>query len=181
MRRLLIIRGPSGAGKSTVAAIVRERMGAGTALISQDYFRRVVVGEHDRPGSTTPHLVARTVQTLLDEGFDVVLEGMLRPVVYAETLAELDNLDSVETRVVRLDIDRATALARHRARSWSVQVDDTEFHAWFNDYSGAALPGEHIIDGRANIGDIVTEVLTLVGERGDGIPPMARVVSSDRL
>lgn len=49
-QHLVVIRGNSGSGKTALARDLQLAMGRGTANIGQDYVRRVILREHDRPG-----------------------------------------------------------------------------------------------------------------------------------
>ena len=51
--RLIVLRGNSGAGKSRIARTLRSRLSGCVAWVEQDYFRRVVLREHDVPMAAT--------------------------------------------------------------------------------------------------------------------------------
>jgi predicted kinase len=68
-----VLRGNSGAGKSTVARMVRSRLTGCVAWVEQDYFRRVVLHEHDIPDGLNIGLSSQTVRYALDHGCDVIL------------------------------------------------------------------------------------------------------------
>src|SRR6266511_1133591 len=71
--QLIVIRGNSGSGKSTIA----------------HELRRIVLWEHDKPGGLAPALIAHTVRFALDNGFDVILEGILHTARYRDVVASL--------------------------------------------------------------------------------------------
>jgi hypothetical protein len=73
--RLVILRGNSASGKSTIAKLLRERLGRGVAWVEQDYLRRTVLREHDRPGLPNLGLIDVTTRYALDAGYHVILEG----------------------------------------------------------------------------------------------------------
>ena len=75
--RLVVLRGNSGSGKSTVATLLRDRIGRGVAWVEQDYIRRILLREHDRPDATNIGLLGHTVRYALDAGYHVILEGIL--------------------------------------------------------------------------------------------------------
>ncbi len=87
--QLIVIRGNSGSGKSTIAHELRRRCGRSWALVEQDYLRRIVLWEHDKPGGLAPALIAHTVRFALDNGFDVILEGILHTARYRDVVASL--------------------------------------------------------------------------------------------
>src|SRR6266545_7535784 len=82
-------QGNSGSGKSTIAHELRRRCGRSWALVEQDYLRRIVLWEHDKPGGLAPALIAHTVRFALDNGFDVILEGILHTARYRDVVASL--------------------------------------------------------------------------------------------
>ena len=87
--RLVVLRGNSGSGKSTVATLLRDRIGRGVAWVEQDYIRRILLREHDRPDATNIGLLGHTVRYALDAGYHVILEGILNSGRYAAMLTEL--------------------------------------------------------------------------------------------
>lgn len=83
---LVCIRGNSGSGKSSIARELRHRHGRGCALVEQDYLRRIVLRERDKPGGVAPALIEQTVRFALDHGYHVVLEGILYTGRYRDML-----------------------------------------------------------------------------------------------
>ena len=59
--KLIVLRGPSGSGKSSTAKLLRSRFDAPTALIEQDFFRRVVLKEKDIPNGNNHDLIKSVV------------------------------------------------------------------------------------------------------------------------
>lgn len=86
---LVCIRGSSGSGKSSIARELRRRHGRGCALVEQDYLRRILLRERDKPGGAAPALIAQTVRLALDHGYHVVLEGILHRSRYRSMLTAL--------------------------------------------------------------------------------------------
>ncbi|MFF2642171.1 hypothetical protein ACFVUB_20290 [Streptomyces niveus] len=115
MPRLIVLRGNSASGKSTVAAAIRERFGRGLALIGQDNLRRVVLHEHDRPGA--PNI------GLIDAGYHVVVEGILRADHYGAMLTRLHTDHRGPTHGYYLDIPHQETLARLEAMVDHVMLD----------------------------------------------------------
>lgn len=71
--RLIVLRGNSGSGKSAVAQALRGSLNEETAWIEQDYFRRIVLGEKERPGAANTELLDIAARFCLDRGFTVIL------------------------------------------------------------------------------------------------------------
>ncbi|MCA9388350.1 AAA family ATPase [Candidatus Berkelbacteria bacterium] len=57
LNKLIIIRGPSSSGKTTTARKLRESCKGKVALIEQDYIRRTLLKEKDRPGAPNIELI----------------------------------------------------------------------------------------------------------------------------
>jgi uridine kinase len=65
--RLVVLRGPSASGKTTVAAEIRaRRLPKSTALVGQDYLRRNVLKERDRPRGLNIGLIDTVTRYCLD-------------------------------------------------------------------------------------------------------------------
>jgi predicted kinase len=75
--RLVILRGNSASGKSTIAKLLRERLGRGVAWVEQDYLRRTVLREHDRPGLPNIGLIDMVARYALDAGYHVIAAAFL--------------------------------------------------------------------------------------------------------
>jgi predicted kinase len=112
----VIVRGPSGAGKSTVSRILRRSLGRGTALVEQDYVRRTLLQEKDRPDALNIALLDTIVRQTLDAGRNVVLEGILATDHYGATLRALIDSHQGTTVFVHLDVPFAETVRRHRTR-----------------------------------------------------------------
>lgn len=87
--RLIVVRGNSASGKSSVAAGLRERFGRSLAIVGQDNLRRTVLRERDRPGAANIGIIDLTARYALDNGFHVVVEGILYADRYGTMLQNL--------------------------------------------------------------------------------------------
>lgn len=175
--RLIIVRGPSGAGKSTLAAKLRERLGAGTALISQDRIRREMIGEYDRADSITPGLMVDIAEHLLRRNFDVIIEGMLRTANYLSVVNYLTSSSWFDSYLYRLDVDLSTAHVRHDQRRWSARVAADDFEEWFRDYTiDPHIPGEVEVDALDSPDIVAQLVMSQIGPRRRPPPPNSRAV-----
>jgi hypothetical protein len=143
--KLLVIRGNSGAGKSSIARAVRLRYGRGCALIEQDYLRRVVLRELDRPGGLAPELIAQTVRFALDRDYHVVLEGILAAARYGEMISGLIRSHRGQSFVFYLDVSFEESLRRHALRPQAAEFTGEQMRAWYLPRDLLGLPGEHVI------------------------------------
>lgn len=57
--------------------------------VGQDYLRRILLRERDKPGGAAPALIGQTVRFALDHGYHVVLEGIMHSSHYQSMLTSL--------------------------------------------------------------------------------------------
>jgi hypothetical protein len=84
-----VIRGNSGSGKSTIARQLQLLHGRGCSWVEQDYLRRVVRRERERPGAVAPMLVEATGRFALDQHYHMVRERILASAIYRPLIAAL--------------------------------------------------------------------------------------------
>jgi hypothetical protein len=129
---LLIIRGNSGSGKSSIAREVRSRYGhRGMALIEQDYLRRILLRELDRPGGIAPDLIETNARFVLDHGYHAVVEGILHTARYAPMLQRLITAHAGRTSIYYLDVSFAETLRRHATRPQATDFTPEQMAAWY--------------------------------------------------
>jgi hypothetical protein len=151
LTRLIVLRGNSGCGKSTAATLVRARLRSGpmnpaknyyrnhVALIEQDYVRRTLLGEHDRPDAANITLIDAAARIALDAGFDVIVEGMLFAERYATMLGTLSADHRGRTCHWYFDASLPVTLDRHRLRPESADVPESSVVDWYRAHD--LLPG----------------------------------------
>ncbi len=172
--KLIVIRGPSGAGKSSIARRLQLRHGRGCALVGQDYLRRVVLRERDLPGGIAPALIAQTVRFCLDNGYHVVLEGILHSARHAGMIRALSAAHLGQTTVFYLDIPFEETLRRHAMRPQAAEFGPDQMRDWYAAHDVLGLQGEHIIDETAAMEDIIGLIAATAGlpqTRRDEEPP----------
>ena len=69
--------------------MLREAYGRGLAWVSQDLIRRIILNENDRPGGVNIGLIDQIARHCLDQGYHVVLDGILHAARYEQMLAGL--------------------------------------------------------------------------------------------
>jgi thymidylate kinase len=129
--RLVVLRGNSGSGKSTVATLLRDRIGRGVAWVEQDYIRRILLREHDRPEATNIGLVGHTVRYALDSGYHVILEGILHSGRYGAMLAELTGDHRGTTGHYYFDVPFEETVRRHSFRAQRNDFTAHDMLEWF--------------------------------------------------
>ena len=116
MTQLIIIRGNSGSGKSSVAKAVRAQLGSKTALIEQDYFRRIILKERDSAhDSDILDFLFQSAQFAVGRGYTVILEGILYSKKYREMLLNLTHEFSY--LAFYMDVSFEETLCRHKSKT----------------------------------------------------------------
>jgi len=141
--RLVVLRGNSGSGKSTVARIVRAQLRPGpvdltrdyyrnnVALIEQDYIRREMLGENDRSNALNINVINLTARAALNDGFDVVIEGILFAERYANMLRALTRDHQGVTRHWYFAAALEVTLDRHQQRPLGATVPGANLREWY--------------------------------------------------
>ncbi|GGN38462.1 putative kinase [Actinoplanes campanulatus] len=163
---LLVIRGNSGSGKTTTAREVRRRYEArGLALVEQDMVRRVILREHGGGGSdrVAPGLIATMVQTALDGGYHVILEGILHTGQYGDPLRDLIAKHPGPTACYFMDVSFEETVRRHRLRAEPIPVEPETMRSWYAGQDLLGVPGEQVIPEDMGFADVVTTILHTSG------------------
>ncbi|BEL05741.1 kinase [Actinoplanes sichuanensis] len=164
---LLVIRGNSGSGKTTTAREVRRRYGArGLALVEQDMVRRVILREHGGGGGSdrvAPGLIATMVQTALDGGYHVILEGILHTGQYGDPLRELIAKHPGRTACYFMDVSFEETVRRHRRRAEPIPVEPETMRSWYAGQDLLGVPGEQVIPEDMGFADVVMTILHASG------------------
>lgn len=118
-QKLIILRGPSGSGKSTVAKALLGSATRKTCLIEQDYYRFIFRPRENgsKANSATMHkMIKENVLTAFNDGYDVILEGILSAKSYANDLNEIFSKHPTENHLFYFDISLEETIRRHRTR-----------------------------------------------------------------
>lgn len=117
--KLIVLRGPSGSGKSTVAKLLFEGATNKTALIEQDHYRFIFKpagGGSKYNGDTIHKMIKSDTLIALQDGYDVILEGILSVRSYGELLDEMFAVHPEENYIFYFDISLEETLRRHSTR-----------------------------------------------------------------
>ncbi|MEU5289409.1 kinase [Streptomyces sp. NPDC020755] len=173
--RLIVVRGNSASGKSSVAAGLREKFGRNLAIVGQDNLRRIVLRERDRPGAANIGLIDLTTRYALDNGFHVVVEGILYADRYGLMLQDLVRAHRGVSRCYYLDVPYAETVLRHATKldaEYLQQVTPDHLSDWYR--AADLLPGalETVIGADSSLEDTVAQILHESGL--DEIAPIDR-------
>ncbi len=171
--RLIVLRGNSGAGKTSVSRGIQQAYGRGVAWVSQDMMRRLVLREHDRSGARNVGLIKQTVRYALDNGYHVVLDGILRASRYETMLAALRSGHAGPSYFYYLDVSVPESLRRHETRPQRTEFSAADMCRWYRPRDLLTSISERIIPETSalatTIGTILTEteLLTAVQLRAE--------------
>ncbi|MET8204260.1 kinase [Micromonospora taraxaci] len=172
---LVCIRGNSGSGKSSVARELRRRHGRGCALIEQDYLRRIVLRERDKPGGAAPDLIGQTVRFALDHGYHVVLEGILHTSRYRGMLTALRDDHRGRSLFCYLDVSLAETLRRHLTRPQVSEFGAEQMSGWYAAHDVLGWPDELVLPEITGLNEAVEAIAAAAGlpqtGRDDDLPP----------
>jgi predicted kinase len=137
---LIVLRGNSGSGKTTVArALQRQRGRDRLAVISQDVVRREVLWANDRPGNPAIGLIDLMARYALDQGFSVVVEGILHPERYGDMLNGLAQDHHGTSLAYFWNVPFEETLRRHATKPKATEFGEAEMCEWW--YGAAYVDG----------------------------------------
>lgn len=157
---LVILRGNSGSGKSAVAAALRDARPKGTlAVVGQDHIRRIILGTGDDLGTTAVGLIDLTARYALQNGFDVVVEGILNASRYGDMLKGLRRDHLGVTRAYLYDIPFEETVRRHATKGIG-RFGEDEMRLWWHGFQPIEGLDEETIGEGDSLGDTVARILS---------------------
>lgn len=148
--KLIVIRGPSGAGKSTVARLVHTHVLHKTALIDQDYYRHTMFNNLHADLEAPRYVMFAGIQTALDHGYDVIVEGFLGMGKYKIYFDKLLAHHPAENYFFYFDVSFAETLRRHKTRQKSTQLSQEKMAELYLRTGPSGYLGECIIPETAS-------------------------------
>ncbi|MBO0651276.1 kinase [Streptomyces triculaminicus] len=161
--RLMVLRGNSGSGKTTTARAVRARYGSGLAIVSQDTVRREILCEAHGPVRATPGLIDVITRQCLDEGFHVILEGILSAGRWGELLHRLADDHRGTSRFFYFDLPFTETLRRHATRPEASEFGESKMRDWFRPADLLDGLNETLIKQHSSLEETVHTVMTETG------------------
>lgn len=160
MKKLIIIRGNSGSGKSSLSVELRERALSPnrTALVEQDYLRRIVLKEKEAEGTNNIGLISQTVRFALERDYDVILEGILFSERYSAMLSELTKVAD-HNFIFYLDVSLEETLERHKKKHNAHEFGEKEMRGWYNKNDTLGFEGEIILPESNTMEDSINTIL----------------------
>ncbi|KJL18704.1 hypothetical protein RN51_03545 [Microbacterium oxydans] len=168
--RLVILRGDAASGKTTTATSLRTALGARTALISQDHFRRELLHEPDRRklSRDASVLIITTARQALDLGYDVILDGVFNLRDYSEAFERLyrDHLGS--TRIYQFDVGLEETIRRHAGRQLAKEFGEDKLREWHDGWQPLPWFDERRIGPEIGTDELVSIIVEDL--RGPALP-----------
>lgn len=158
MPKLIVIRGNSGSGKSTVAQKLREQSLRRIAWVEQDNIRRKIFKEHGGTNGVHIGMIEHIVEYSLDNGYDVVLEGILSFGRYGEMLKRLAD-HCPEHYFFYLDIPLEETFRRHQTRASSRDFGVSEMTDWYKPSDITGFTGEVVIGPEVSEDEAIAMIL----------------------
>ena len=160
---LVCVRGNSGSGKSSIARELRRRHGRGCALVEQDYLRRIVLRERDKPGGAAPALIAQTVRFALDHGYHVVLDGIMHTDRYRGMLTALRDGHRGRSLFCYLDVSLPETLRRHLTRPQASEFTAQHMNGWYAAHDILGWPDELVLPETIKLQEAVEAIAAAAG------------------
>lgn len=160
--RLIILRGPCGAGKSTVALRLLESPRP-TALIEQDAYRFIFnVREGEMYSKTVRQMIRDNVLIALGNGFDVILEGILRTKGYRDVFATLFREHPRNNHLFYFDVSFEETVRRHRGRAKASLFTEVDMRRWHRPRDVLGYDFERVIEEDSTLDDTVTLIRSAI-------------------
>lgn len=143
--RLIVLRGPSGSGKSTVAKLVHGKAFNKTALISQDYYRHTMFNNLHSDLEAPRQVMFAGVRAALDNGYDVIIEGLMGMAKYKSYFDELLTYHPQNNYFFYFDVTFEETLGRHETRQKNEGLSESKMRKLFLLSGPSKFPCEVII------------------------------------
>lgn len=153
--RLIVMRGPSGSGKSTVARALRDILERPTAIVEQDYLRRILLKEKDIPNGLNIELIKRTTLFLLDNTYDVILEGIFDKGRYSKMFGEIVATHPTGNCFFYFDISVDETVRRHQHKPNKDDFGEEDMRRWYKRNDVLDIEDEEIIPESSSVEETV--------------------------
>jgi 2-phosphoglycerate kinase len=159
MSKLIILRGPSGAGKSTVAKELFRRAKKPTVLIGQDYYRFIFKPAGGAVNSKAIHdMIKANVLIALQDGYDVILEGIFNVNSYKETFEDIFAVHKLENYIFTFDVSFEETLRRHRTKPNKDDWTEADMKDWYHPKDFMGYDCERIISEDSSAKEIIKDI-----------------------
>lgn len=159
---LIVLRGPSGSGKSSVARAVRAVQTTPTALIEQDYLRRILLKEKDVPNGVNIELIKRVTLLALAKSYNVIMEGIFDKGRYTDMFKEIIKVHPDQNYFFYFHTTFAETLRRHEHKPNRDEFGETEMRGWYKELDLFDFVSEEIIPESSTLEETTKRILTSI-------------------
>lgn len=159
--KFVVLRGPSGSGKTTTAKSLFEKVSARAVLIEQDHYRFIFnpAGGGSMPNSAAIHkMVKNDVLIALEEGYNVILEGILGPKSYDKILGDIFRQHIGKNYIYYFDTSFEETVRRHSTRTSGFGPEDMK--AWYPASFRSTQHLERIVPESSTLEETVSKILS---------------------
>ena len=159
--KLIVLRGPSGSGKTTVSKLLFEKAAERVALIEQDHYRFIFkpAGGGSKLNSATIHkMIKKDVLIALEDGYNVILEGILGVKSYNKVLEEIFKKHSGENFMYYFDTSFDETVRRHTTRKSNFAAEDMK--EWYSASQRSNHQLERIIPETNTLDETISRILS---------------------
>ncbi|PQZ98522.1 kinase [Arthrobacter sp. MYb211] len=155
---LVVIRGNSGSGKSTIARLLQTKLGAPTAVLQQDHFRRVIYHERENESLAHKDLLEMAATYCIGRGHNVILEGIFNASRYGEMLERVaEHVD--DARFYAFDLTFEETALRHLSRAKATEFSIADMQSWYHGWQPLSFVAEQRILADEHPDEIVERIL----------------------
>jgi hypothetical protein len=161
---------------------LRAGVGRGAAWVEQDYLRRIVLRERDRPGGLAVGLIDQTVRYALDGGYHVILEGILHRAKYGPMLERLQQCHRGRTWFFYFDVSFEETIRRHATRPQATEFTPEQMAGWYDARDVLDLPDEYVIPQSSTLDETVAFIAATAGlalDRRHADPPLPQTATEN--
>ncbi len=162
---LIVLRGPSGSGKSSAARAVRDAQKDQTAIVEQDYWRRIVLKEKDIPNGLNIELIKKTTLFLLNNSYHVIMEGIFDSDRYSEMFKEIITEHPINNYFFYFNISLEETIRRHQYKPNKDEFGEKELRKWYKDNDLLRFVKEEIISENLSLEQIVEQILVATANK----------------
>lgn len=162
---LVIFRGDSASGKTTTALALREELGPKVALIHQDYFRREILSNDDKPQRSRDAsiLIVGAAREALNLGYDVILDGIFNVRDYSAPFERLHDDHRGQTRIYQFDVGLDETIRRHAGRPLSKKFGEDKIRDWYDGWQPLTWFDETRVGSDDTTEELVSTILQDLG------------------
>lgn len=143
-----------------MAAAVRAARPVGSvAIIGQDVIRRSILGAGEDQGGHPIRLTDLIARDLLDNGVDVVIEGILNAVWYTDMLLQLVSDHRGVSRSYIWDLPFDETVRRHATKPIATEFGEAELRAWWRGFQPALGLAEVVITSTESVDAVRRRIL----------------------